>query len=76
MKENQPDLRQPYNNVSLAAARMLGLRNSATIDRALYGIYCEALVAIQKAIEQGASLGDLEKTIQKFGAKGSRILTD
>ena len=70
------DLRQPYNNVSLEAMRKLGVRETNSVNQALYGVYCEALIAIQSAISQGAKIGDLEKEIAKFGAKEGRIVKD
>jgi len=70
------DLRQPYNNVSLVAIGKLKISGESAINSALYGVYCEALTAVKKAIKEGATISDLEKAITDFGANEGRIVKD
>jgi len=76
MENKTYDLRNQYNFANLEALRLMGVRETDRVNRALYGVYCEALHAVKEAIEQGAQIGDLEKAINDIRASESRIVEE
>jgi len=74
-KDYEAVLRNPYNDASLNAMGMIKSQEAeSVVSRALYGVYCEALVACRDAIRQGASVEDLTETINRLGVSDSRIV--
>ncbi|MEK6898118.1 MAG: hypothetical protein AABX28_02045 [Nanoarchaeota archaeon] len=76
MENKKYDLRNPYNLASLKAIRMMEVRETDQVDKALYGVYCEALEAVKRAIKNGAQVSDLEKAINELGASEHRIIRE
>lgn len=70
------ELRNPHTLILSEAFRRLNIEDTDESYKVLYGIYCEALTAVRKSIQQGAQAGDLEKAIENLGAFKHRLTSE
>jgi hypothetical protein len=70
-KNSLIDLRKPYLDIVDRAHYMHFGRwpSRPVVDGVYYGIYCQALEAVRKAIETGADIRDLTRAIEEMDLK-------
>ena len=69
-----PTLINPYAAISMmSSSQIREAVSTGQIDKATYGIYCEALQAVRQAIRDGATIGDLETALASIDPEAHRL---